>query len=300
MANKYEAYESRLKNFNNKYKVDFSFAKYDSQSLGKKNLAPALKGAQGISKENLKYKNALLGIYKQCVENVMNKNYNSFDPAQLIGDFEKLMGGYREYCKDNGKTAPDVNGGWQSGSEIIDDMRASLQSINPVKVAHTKDKYLSGNLRLRDMKADVKERCKNGASNISVEDLAVISAYREALDSVVKERSIWWKINPLNWARNNAEQKLAAALGIIINMNTEHIIEADDIVEENVIPDMESALGKSAEKIAAQESALNKAGSEPVRENLKLDFLSENNQVKDVSQKVEESKSLAKENILQA
>ena len=73
MANKYESYETRLKGFNNKYKVNFSFEKYASQSLRQKNLSPALQGVRGIGNENRAYRNALLNIYKECVENMMQK-----------------------------------------------------------------------------------------------------------------------------------------------------------------------------------------------------------------------------------
>ena len=110
MANNFEAYKSFERNFNNKYKVNFSFEQYEEQKLNKKNTEPALKGQKNAGKENLKYRNALLKIYKECVQNMKDNKYKSFNPGELATDFEKLMNHYRDYCNKNDKEAPDANG----------------------------------------------------------------------------------------------------------------------------------------------------------------------------------------------
>ena len=129
MANKYESYETRLKGFNNRYKVNFSFEKYASQSLRQKNLSPALQGVRGIGNENRAYRNALLNIYKECVENMMQRKYENFKPQDLLRDFENLMNGYRDYCNDKGKRAPESHGGWKK-SEAIEAMNESTRFGN--------------------------------------------------------------------------------------------------------------------------------------------------------------------------
>ena len=298
MANKYEAYESQLERFNNRYKVNFSFEKYDKQKLDKKSLAPAVGNVDGLSKENTKYRNALLGIYKQCVDNVIKMNYKSFDSARLIEDFENLMNGYREYCNDNGKTPPEANGGWKKGTDIIGDMSTTLSTINPVRNDYLRGEYLAGNLRIRDMKADVMQRTgKNGMNNLSVEDLGVVSAYRDMLAEVVANRPVWWKV--LNYfGKSSAEQKALKALTFIVNVNSENAISADDAMGESPIPDLQSELNTSAQKITEKDLAKAMAvNNNRVKED--MGFLAENNNVKEVSPKIEENKILEKNNVME-
>ena len=298
MANKYEAYESQLERFNNRYKVNFSFEKYDKQKLDKKNLAPAVGNVDGLSKENIKYRNALLGIYKQCVDNVIKMNYKSFDSARLIEDFENLMNGYREYCNDNGKTPPEANGGWKKGTDIIGDMSTTLSTINPVRNDYLMGEYLAGNLRIRDMRADVMQRTgKNGMDNLSVEDLGVVSAYRDMLAEVVANRPVWWKV--LNYfGKSSAEQKALKALTFIVNVNSENAISADDAMGVSPIPDLQSELNTSAQKITEKDLAkAMSVNNNRVKED--MGFLAENNNVKEVSPKIEENKILEKNNVME-
>ena len=180
MPGKYEKYESRLKSFNNRYKVNFSFESYDSQSLKEKNLAGPLKGVKGVSRENLKYRNAFLNIYKECVGNMVDKKLNTFKPEELAQEFEKLMTDYRQYCSENGETAPDVNGGWM-GTENMDAMRDTINSIRSPRVARESERYLSGELRVRDVRSYVRGLAENNGSmrNLSPEELANVMVYRE-------------------------------------------------------------------------------------------------------------------------
>ena len=53
MANNFEAYEKLAENFNNKYKVNFSFKKYDSQRLNKKNICQLKKLVKLMKKYDL-------------------------------------------------------------------------------------------------------------------------------------------------------------------------------------------------------------------------------------------------------
>ena len=296
--NKYEAYEGQLERFNKRYKVNFSFEKYDKQKLDKKNLEPAVGNVDGLSKENTKYRNALLGIYKQCVDNVIKMNYKSFDSARLIEDFEKLMDGYREYRNDNGKTPPEANGGWKKGADIISDMSTTLSTINPVRNDYLMGEYLAGNLRIRDMKADVMERTgKNGMRNLSVEDLGVVSAYRDMLAEVVANRPVWWKV--LNYfGKSSAEQKALKALDFIVNVNSENVVAADDEMRVSPIPDLQSELNVSAQKMVEKElEKTNAINNNRVKE--VMGFLAENNNVKEISPKVEDIKPKSKENIIE-
>lgn len=46
MANNFKAYENFQRNFNNKYKVNFSFEQYEEQKLNKKKYRARFKGSE--------------------------------------------------------------------------------------------------------------------------------------------------------------------------------------------------------------------------------------------------------------
>ena len=291
MANNFEAYASFERNFNNKYKVNFSFEQYEAKKLNKKNIEPALKGQKNLGKENLRYRNALLNIYRECVQNMKDDKYKSFNPDELAADFEKLMNHYRDYCNKNDKEAPDVNGGWK-GREAMDAMRATLATIKPEKLKDTTDKYISGELRLRDMRANVRNLTANGISNVSEEGLAEIMIYRESVQTAVENRSIWWKI--IHPFKNNAEQKAVQALDAIINYNLENTLTAQSIVDGEVISNAKSALDRATNGI--EEVVENRA---PKKERMNMDFMSEKNNIISKGERIVDDKSLEKNNTKQ-
>lgn len=291
MPNKYANYENQLKSFNAKYKVDFNFEKYDSQSLKNKNLVYPLKNSNNISKENLKYRNALLNIYKECVGNMVDNKYKTFNPKELAEEFEKLMNGYRKYCDDNGETAPDVNGGWEP-LETMENMRSTLSSIPSQRVNNETKKYLSGELRLRDVRATVKKMAETGIRNLSVADLSDIMVYRASINNAIESRSIWWKIaHPF---KNNAEQKAIKILDEVISINTANEIAAQTIVDGEAIDNANNSIERAINHIEVKPEA-----RAYKKENMKLPFLSENANVKEVSQKIEPSQVNVKSNVKQ-
>ena len=280
MPGKYEKYENRLKNFNNKYKVNFSFESYDSQSLKEKNLATPLKGVKGISRENLKYRNAFLNIYKECVGNMVDKKLNTFRPEELVQEFEKLMTDYRQYCSENGETAPEVNGGWR-GTENMDAMRTTVNSIRSPRVARESERYLSGELRVRDVRSYVRGLAENNGSmgNLSPEELANIMVYREAIKNAVESRPFWWKI--IHPFKNNAEQKAVGVLNDLVIINVQNELAAQSLVDGDAIENAKNALESASNHLEEELKDRVQRG-----ERLNLDFLSENANAREVSGRV--------------
>ena len=304
MANKYEAYETRLQSFNNRYKVNFSFEKYASQSLRQKNLSPALQGVRGIGNENRAYRNALLNIYKECVENMMQKKYENFKPQDLLRDFENLMNGYRDYCNDKGKRAPESHGGWKK-SEAIEAMNETLRIMNPKdKVDYAERKYWARELRIRDMRKFVQDHPELARGKGTAEQVAILETYRSALLKALETRSQGW--GRFNLLRTRLEKKTCDILGAFINVNSEHTVAADDIVDENIVPKAEGALKESADAIKEMEKSENKEmvqGAEQKQNNerMKMDmgFMAENVNNKDVSPKIEEHDAPTKHSVIQ-
>ena len=293
MPGKYEKYESRLKSFNNRYKVNFSFESYDSQSLKEKNLATPLKGVKGISRENLKYRNAFLNIYKECVGNMVDKKLNTFKPEELVQEFEKLMTDYRQYCSETGETAPEVNGGWR-GTENMDAMRTTVNSIRSPRVARESERYLSGELRVRDVRAYVRGLAeKNGSMrNLGPEELANVMVYREAIKNAVESRPFWWKI--IHPFKNNAEQKAVGVLNDLVTINVQNELAAQSLVDGDAIENAKNALESASNHLEEELRDRALRG-----EKLNLDFLSENANAREVSGRVNERQDPQRRNNLQ-
>ena len=293
MPGKYEKYESRLKSFNNRYKVNFSFESYDSQSLKEKNLAGPLKGVKGVSRENLKYRNAFLNIYKECVGNMVDKKLNTFKPEELAQEFEKLMTDYRQYCSENGETAPDVNGGWM-GTENMDAMRDTINSIRSPRVARESERYLSGELRVRDVRSYVRGLAENNGSmrNLSPEELANVMVYREAIKNAVESRPLWWKI--IHPFKNNAEQKAVGVLNDLVSINMQNELAAQSLVDGEAIDNARNSLESANNHLEEELGDRSRRG-----ERMNMDFLSENANVREVSGRVNEHQAPHRTNNLQ-
>lgn len=304
MANKYEGYEGRLKGFNNKYKVNFSFEKYASQSLRQKNLSPALQGVRGIGNENRAYRNALLNVYKECVENMMQKKYESFKPHELLSDFEKLMNGYREYCSDKRKRAPESHGGWKR-SEAIEAMNETLRIMDPKdKAAYAEKQYWARQLRIRDMRKFVQDHPELARGKGTMEQVAILETYRSALEKALETRSQGW--GRFNLARIRLERKTCQILGAFISANSQHAVVAEDIMQENIVPNAEKALNDSAKVVNEMEKAESKEMVQGVeqkqpegREKMNMDFMAEKVNNKDMSPKIEANDAPVKNNVVQ-
>ena len=292
MPGKYENYESRLNSFNNKYKVNFSFESYDSQSLKDKNRVAPLKGVKGISRENLKYRNAFLNIYKECVGNMVDKKLNTFKPEELVQEFEKVMNDYRQYCSENGETAPEVKGGWR-GTQHMDAMRATLNSIRSPRVARESERYLSGELRVRDVRSYVRGLAENNGNmrNLRIEELANVMVYREAIKNAVESRPFWWKI--IHPFKNNAEQKAVGVLDELISINMQNEVAAQTLVDGDAIDNAKNALESANNHLEEELRERAQRG-----ERMNLDFLSENANVRDVSGRVNEHQAPQRTNNL--
>jgi hypothetical protein len=293
MPGKYENYESRLKSFNNRYKVNFSFESYDAQSLKDENRVAPLKGVKGISRENLKYRNAFLNIYKECVGNMVDKKLNTFKPEELAQEFEKVMDDYRRYCSENGETAPEANGGWM-GTQKMDAMRDTVDSIRSPRVSRESERYLSGELRVRDVRSYVRGLAENNGTmrNLRIEELANVMVYREAIKNAVESRPFWWKI--IHPFKNHAEQKAVDILNELVSINTQNEVAAQSLVDGEAIDNAKNALVSANNHL--EEQLRERA---PRGERMNMDFLSENANVREVSGRVNEPQVPQRRNNLQ-
>lgn len=269
MAGTFDKYQEALNQFNAKYGVNYKFEMYETQVLKIKNLQSTFVSHSKTKVENIVYRSMLTSFYKECVDNMIERKIDRINYADFIGDFESLMDNYREYCKENGKEAPSAKGGWKKDVEIVEAIEAKIKDVKEDIGEYTKEKYLSGNLRLRDMRAAL-ETMKNGEA-VSKEQLATAIAYQKALKSTVKERSFFWKVfHPI---RNNAEQRDLNVINAFLdgerNKDSLKYSNAILLASEKTAINIKSELASA--KVALQENVVAEAQNKIEENRVKLD-----------------------------
>ena len=223
---------------------------------------------------------------------MVDKKSKSFKPEELVEEFEKVMDEYRQYCSDNNETAPDANGGWR-GTENMDAMRATVNSIRSPRVNDATERYLSGELRVRDVRSYVRGLAENNGTmrNLPLADLANVMVYREAIKNAVESRPFWWKI--IHPFKNNAEQKAVGVLNDLVTINVQNELAAQSLVDGDAIENAKNALESASNHLEEELRDRAQKG-----ERLNLDFLSENANAREVSGRVNERQAPQRTNNL--
>ena len=268
MPDRFSQYNKQVQTFNTKYKVNFSYEGFDDRILKMKNLSSFANHKGAISNANLAYRNTLLDLYRECIDNVIKNTYQDFDHAQLVRDFEDLMVNYRDYCKQTkNRTAPNKFGKW-SNRDIVNNMQEALNTVNGDRVQYVKQQYLSRQVRLRDMRRDLHAlmgdeskfwenydaETYNQTKN-SVADISKLMLYRDALAEVIKSRSGWWKANPFNWVRNHAEQRDYLSISKFLLANADIVNQVDNSLYDNVVDKLQEKLDISLQKVEQYEKS---------------------------------------------
>jgi hypothetical protein len=166
----------------------------------------------------------------------------------------------------------------------MDAMRDTVDAIRSPRVARESERYLSGELRVRDVRSYVRGLAENNGrkiSNLSPEELADVMVYREAIKNAVESRSFWWRrIHPF---KNRAEQKAVGVLNDLVSINTQNEVAAQSLVDGEAIDNAKNALVSANNHLEEELRERAQRG-----ERMNLDFLSENANVRDVSGRVNE------------
>ena len=192
MADNFAEYQDRLDEFNSKYSLNFNLGEFDVKARGLSEF-----GSDKVL--DPLYKNTFVSLYKKVFNNCVDTLINSSkaDPTQFLEDFEKVMQCYREVCSKEGRPAPSPNGGWKNPSEPIDRIKKELETVSDNKIKYAEQRYLSGELRIRDMRNYVHVLSENYQyipKEERVKHLSTIHCYTEALKNANAQRSFLWKV----------------------------------------------------------------------------------------------------------
>ena len=188
MKEQFKDYEYIVNKFNGNHGLDFSFDRYETERKKAGHMRSFFNAKSQISLENYVYRKMLEDLFKEAVENFIMKKGKPVDHSAFFKDYELMMSDYRYYCKLNKIDPPDKNGGWKSGSQIVEAMQNKISKIPESKNELVKDKYLSRSLRLRDMRADLASMVKDG-KEATAEELSRAILYKRTLEEAISGRS---------------------------------------------------------------------------------------------------------------
>ena len=192
MADNFAEYQDRLDEFNSKYSLNFNLGEFDVKARGLSEF-----GSDKVL--DPLYKNTFVSLYKKVFNNCVDTLINSSkaDPTQFLEDFEKVMQCYREVCVKEGRAAPSPNGGWKNPSEPVNIIKKELETVSDNKIKYAEQRYLNGELRIRDMRNYVHVLSENYQyipKEERIKHLSTIHCYTEALKNANAQRSFLWKV----------------------------------------------------------------------------------------------------------
>ena len=293
----FNTFQTEVFLFNDKYKTNFSFEKFQEEVLKLNNIKRYLGPSKTrISNDDAIYRGTYEKLYKQAINAVIDKRIPHFDCLTFLNEFEELMGNYRTVCNAAKKTFPSPRGAWTKDSDIIKSAQKKLNEINNNKQTNVEERYKKGEIRIRDMRAYAQEL--SDAKNPSVEQLSTLLNYANALENTNKNRPFWWRA--IHWIRNSAEKRYAEQI-----RDTAKTLLGDNLSAAEIILTQQDApnLKSDMETLLAQTIAKEKNPSPTNNLQAKTTTNKENINKENSVQKektTEESKSIPENNDLKS
>ena len=274
MARKYAKYDTDVESFNDKYGTNFSFEDVE-RGINKYNLLTHdfhVKLDKHLSNEDALYRMIFLTLWQKYVESYMEFYNKEIDCHEFANQFEILMDTYREA---NNTDLPHELGGWKDEIEMLEAMADVVENMSFDRNEYMVNKYLKGNIRLRDMRAtlgeledDIKSYNPDLGEGVICYDFAKVMTYVSALEQVVASRSGWWKFwHPF---RNNAEQRDLRAMKDFLQSHTEHAeyIAAEALFEKSVKFAANNSINEYSESVNREEENYNRNLEEMAQEGM--------------------------------
>lgn len=199
----FSKYDDLVSSFNEAYGLDFSFQQFETTLYKNKNLASLFGASQNrdaaLTVEGQTYINQFSSLYKTAVSNVFEKKVESFNIEEMMNLYVELMDGFKAAYKEQGQELPK----WPKNSVLLEGTEKSMQNFPKDSISYITDKYLKGEVRLRDMRAFTEELQKESSPVLN--DVVQVLQCANAIQQVNDQRSFWWRVfHPI---QNRAEQR---------------------------------------------------------------------------------------------
>lgn len=276
MATDFSNYRDLENRFNERYGVKFRYEDYEDDVIRSAAIeTDYMFASSNLSEENQKYLSEFIEIFDAAFTRAVDRKIEPFGADEILKDYRELMEGYREARKKSGdpveeKFAPSSLLLKEAYSEIMDSLEGKQDFIE--------EEYLGRNLRIRDMRAYMKEL--EAKKETRPEKLSAIWNYANALEKINAGRPGWWRI--IFFARNRAEQREAQNMRNFVNTQLREydkqygegsgFEKMRDCLRDSTIKDLKEStrvayLTHKQEEKAAKQNGKPKAGDEELEKN---------------------------------
>lgn len=203
-----KALDKRANEFNNRYHTHFSYSGFYSKCKTFARLEP--KRAADVV-----YKGTLGTLLKEVLITACDRERVAKDTSKCAVDLQAVVNDFEEYlmipfikeCKQAGEKPYPKHYGGMTEEQRIELVEHVVNASPKNDVELTEMAYKKGQIRIRDLREIVGDM--NFTDGVKDSQLHRIGTFMIALENVNNSRSFWWRLNPLNWGRNNAEKREA-------------------------------------------------------------------------------------------
>lgn len=211
-----KALDKRANEFNNRYHTNFSYSGFYSKCKTFARLEP--KRAADVV-----YKGTLGTLLKEVLITACDRERVAKDISKCAVDLQAVVNDFEEYlmipfikeCKQAGEKPYPKHYGGMTEEQRIELVEHVVNASPKNDVELTEMAYKKGQIRIRDLREIVGDM--NFTDGVKDSQLHRIGTFMIALENVNNSRSFWWRLNPLNWGRNNAEKREAKEFRTLLN-----------------------------------------------------------------------------------
>jgi hypothetical protein len=233
-------YDDLVSSFNEDYGLDFSFQQFETTLYKNKNLASLFGASQSrdaaLPVEGQTYINQFSSLYKTAVSNIFEKKLESLNIEEMMNRYVALMDGFKAAYKEQGQELPK----WPKNSVLLESTEKSMQDFPKDSISYIADKYLKGEVHLRDMR-ELTEQLQKESSPV-LNDVVQVLQCAKAIQQVNDQRSFWWRVfHPI---QNRAEQRNAKMMQDYVDntLRDEDYATMDDIANGKIFSKMDEDL----------------------------------------------------------
>ena len=210
-----EKYTTPIQVFNERYGLNFSIGAFEVQ-------ANAFAQLNSKSAFDDVYRMTFIKLYKQALGNYVDHKIDGLEPSIMLKGFNDIMEVYRKDCQEKKITTNlHARGGWKV-KDALESLQKEVSALPKNKIEYAKERYLKGDLPIRDMMEYTKKTLEGDQNTFNTEKLSVLISYSKALKDVNASRSFLWKVfHPI---RNNAEQKNAALIETMVQEKAKMVV----------------------------------------------------------------------------
>lgn len=205
MSINWSSLNERAAEFNVLYNTTFNYNSFYTKLTTMGHLDPK-------KAPNIVYRGALGKVLKDALVHACYNQRNAqngataVDLMDVVKNFEEyLMQPFVKECKAAGEKRYPKRYGGMNKMQMID-LVEHVVSVSPKNdVELTEQAYLSGNIRLRDIRENVNDMPFAVGRGFDNHQIRRIATFMLAIENVNKARPLWWRI--IHPFRNNAEQR---------------------------------------------------------------------------------------------